>query len=151
MKTKLLFPSFFKVPGLLLFLVGLGLFTAWSKFGLEFRWLKLPDSNGSLSSLANSSDNYTFSLALSLVLLGLVFLGFSKLKLEDEMIAAIRLRSLQMSIYITVFSFLFVTMFTFSFAFLTYAMWLWYGFLFLYCAIFYSKIILLKSAKNNDE
>lgn len=152
MKTQLLFPTYLKIPGLILFLAGLTLFIACMQFGYEAAWLDVTNAAGSLTTLSDTTHNYTLSLALSLLLSGLIFLGFSKMRSEDEMIALMRLRALQLSIYITVLSFLVVTLFTFSFAFLTYAMWLWYSFLLLYCAIFYAKLYSLKfSTKSNEE
>lgn len=151
MKSQLLFPSYLKFPGFLVFLLGVFLFVAWSKFDYQIAWLSFKSDSQDLGSILDRTDNYTFSLALSLILLGLIFAGFSRLKFEDEMIAMMRLNALQLSMYITVFVFLLITLFTFGLSFLSYAMWLWYGFLLLYCIIFYAKILISKSATKYEE
>lgn len=151
MRTQLLFPTYLRMPGVMLFLAGLTLFIAWQRFDYEAAWLDVPAAADNLTALSATTHNYTLSLALSLLLSGLILLGFSRMRYEDEMIAMIRLQALQLSIYITVLAFLAVTLFTYSFTFLTYTMWLWYGFLFLYCVLFYAKIYLLKRQARNDE
>lgn len=147
MKRLHLFPRFLKIPGLILFVGGLSLFIS----DYEIPWLSMGPASSpkGLKEVLGSSDNYTLSLSLSAILLGLLFFGFSRLKQEDEMIAKIRLESLQWSIYITATALLLLNLFTFSITYITYSVWLWFVFLALYCVIFYLRVFSLSLLSKN--
>ncbi len=124
-------------------LVGFALFIACNNYNFQFGFLKLKTKTNSLLA---TTDNYTFSSAIILMLVGLVFIAFSRLKNEDEMVAHIRLISLQISVYCGVALFMLLTLFTFSFAFLVYSILLWYIMLVVFCVMFYGKIFLLRQS-----
>jgi hypothetical protein len=91
MKAHLLFPSFFRPIGFVLFIPGfiLGFFFVF--YGFIIPGFGPPiDPHAMLGWLTN----YTNELALALVITGLIFIGFSRLKKEDELTAYIRLSAL---------------------------------------------------------
>lgn len=99
MKTKWLFPHSYRLTGWLLFVPSaiLGIVTLNDKF--EFSFLTLPivadDFFGSKILV-----NLTNELAAIGVILGLLFVAFSREKVEDEMISQLRLEALQWSVYV---------------------------------------------------
>jgi len=104
MKSRFLFPNRFKVFGILFsvpFLV-LGLYCLFVDF--EFEWLSfnLPFQYSVFKDLGidSKSINFTNEIAIIGFIISLVLIAFSKLKLEDEYIAKIRLESLQVAIYV---------------------------------------------------
>jgi hypothetical protein len=151
MRSSFLLPSPFKWFGGIMLLFGAALYIAASTYGFELSFLEMESSSGSISDLVNATDNYTISFALILLISGLIFLGFSRLKQEDEMIAFLRLQALQWSIYFCAAILILLTAFTFSLAYLGYLGWLWYLFLAIYCLLFYSKLFLLQLRSQNDE
>lgn len=151
MKPSFLLPSRFKWLGLLMFGLGTALYIAASSYNFEFSFLDLPSSSASIADLLNTTDNYTISFALVLLMGGLLALGFSKLEQEDEMISFLRLQALQWSIYFCVLVLILLTAFTFSLTYLGFMGWLWYVFLALYCCLFYTKLFLLKLRTRNNE
>jgi hypothetical protein len=97
MKTRLLFPRFFRPIGFVLAVPGLVLGYLFlvhkyriPGFGPE------PKPND----MAGMFYTYTNELALALVIVGLIFIAFSKIKKEDELTALIRLNSLYWAILI---------------------------------------------------
>lgn len=99
MKSRFLFPYRFKLIGWLLALPGfvLGYLVVYNDykipgFGLQLRatsQLFLP-----------AYENFTNELALTLVVAGLIFIAFSKQKIEDELTANIRLNALYWAILV---------------------------------------------------
>lgn len=99
MKSRLLFPHRFKLIGWLLAIPGfmLGYLVVYNDykipgFGLQLRatsQLFLP-----------AYENFTNELALTLVVAGLIFIAFSKQKIEDELTANIRLNALYWAILV---------------------------------------------------
>lgn len=99
MKSRFLFPYRFKLIGWLLALPGfvLGYLVVYNDykipgFGLQLRatsQLFLP-----------AYENFTNELALTLVVAGLIFIAFSKQKIEDELTAKIRLNALYWAILV---------------------------------------------------
>lgn len=117
MKSYLLFPNKFRVVGWLLFIPGFILGAAY--LILEFRIpgfvLKLRDRDYLFTS---SQENFTNELALTLVILGLMFIAFSKLKKEDELTSKLRLNALYWAIlvnYIVIICLALSTNFTLGF------------------------------------
>ena len=99
MKTKWLFPHRFRLIGWLVFipLAILGMVSMNGEF--EFSLLTLPivadDFLGSPILV-----NLTNELAAVGVIVGLLFIAFSREKVEDEMISQLRLEALQWSVYV---------------------------------------------------
>lgn len=99
MKSRFLFPRYFRIIGLLMALPGfvLGYFVVFKDyripgFGLELRTKSYLDRA--------QFENFTNELALTLVIIGLGFIAFSKVKREDELTARIRLNALYWAILI---------------------------------------------------
>ena len=97
MKSHLLFPRYFRPIGFLLAIPGLvlGYLFLFEHYTIP-GFGPPPIPNGMLGRL----NTYTNELALTLVVLGLMFIAFSKVKLEDELTAYIRLNALYWAILI---------------------------------------------------
>ena len=98
MKNRLLFSNPYRMYGWLLLIPFLALGIAHLYFDYNFNWLtvKLPSyTRDSLYTEGNLTDEIA---ALGLIV-SLLFIGFSKEKIEDERIAQLRLDSLQWSVY----------------------------------------------------
>lgn len=88
MKTRFLFPYYFKF-------IGLGLFLTHVLVALFWR-VDYNNSNGGLF----TPSHLFFLCTLLLMVIGLLMIAFSKEKVEDEQIAQLRLDSLQWAIYV---------------------------------------------------
>ena len=112
MKTNFLFPNKFRIIGWILLLPGivLGYMVVFKDF--EFSFLNLKVLSLFYSSFATpginnpklwiiGNDNFTNELAGILIIIGGIFVAFSKEKKEDEYIAKIRLESLLWATYVT--------------------------------------------------
>lgn len=97
MKAHLLFPSFFRPIGYILFIPGFIL-----GFFFVFYGYLIPGFGPAIipHEIAGDLTNYTNELALALVITGLIFIGFSRLKREDELTAYIRLSALYWAVLI---------------------------------------------------
>ena len=125
MKNNYLLPHKFKLIGLILLAPTLVLAAMFLFNDFEFEFLEL-----SVFSLANTplfgdadlfvtlSNNITNELIAVLSIVSLLFIAFSKQKNEDELVNAIRLKSLVMSTYINYFILLFCVIFFYELAFL---------------------------------
>lgn len=98
MKTQFLFPNKMKPLGWGLFFPSLflGVMNLYRQF--EFEFLQISVSTKTL--FKSGSQNLTDEFALVGVILGLMIIGFSKLKIEDEYVQKIRLDSLLWATYI---------------------------------------------------
>jgi hypothetical protein len=99
MKSRFLFPRYFRIIGLLMALPGfvLGYFVVFKDYKISGFGLKLRD-RGYLDRA--QFENFTNELALALVIIGLGFIAFSKVRREDELTARIRLNALYWAILI---------------------------------------------------
>src|SRR5438105_1271419 len=93
MKPRFLFPFGLRYLGYLLaipgFIMGyLVLYQNYQMAGLNFHVRQHPDL------FLGANENFTDELALTLVIVGLLFIAFSRLKREDELTAQIRLNAL---------------------------------------------------------
>ncbi|GAB3918399.1 hypothetical protein [Mucilaginibacter boryungensis] len=91
MKTRFLFPYYFKFIGIVLFLVHVPLVMFW-------RTGHSSPEHGFLS-----PHHLFFIFTVVLMVTGLVMIAFSKEKIEDEQITQLRLDSLQWAIYLNYF------------------------------------------------
>lgn len=135
MKSRFLLPTQFKVFGIVTLIPSLvlGILTQTQDFGIPFltfnipRYLKFEGfynfSNGDSVSYVLNKVNFTNELSFTGIILSLFFIGFSKLKEEDEYISKVRLDSLQMSLYL-------------NFGFLLLASYFVHGYVFLYVPLF---------------
>lgn len=97
MKTRFLFPAFFRIIGCIMALPGfvLGYLVVYQDF--EMPGLRLHIRKES-TLLLPAYENFTNELALTLVIAGLMFIAFSKVKKEDEMTGRLRLNALYWAI-----------------------------------------------------
>lgn len=93
MKSTLLFPPVFRIIGLVLALPGLALGYLFEYTNYLVRFLRYGNDQ-----MANGSDTFTDELVITLVITGLVFIGFSKLKNESETTTKLRLNALYWSV-----------------------------------------------------
>lgn len=99
MKTQFLFPNKLKPLGWVLFIPSLVLGVLNQYISFNFSFLEMESANNKLFS---STQNLTDEVALIGILLGLVLIGFSKLKTEDEYVQKIRLDSLLWATYLNI-------------------------------------------------
>ncbi|MDB5126361.1 hypothetical protein [Mucilaginibacter sp.] len=99
MKSRLLLPHGFKLLGWLLALPGfvLGYLVVYKAYEIPGFGLKLREAN---NLFLPAFENFTNELALILVVAGLIFIAFSKQKIEDELTASIRLNALYWAILV---------------------------------------------------
>lgn len=99
MKTRFLFPYWCRYLGVLLAVPGfiLGYFVVYKDYKIPGFELKLRD-NGTL--FLSAIENFTNELALTLVIVGLLLLAFSKVKKEDELTAKMRLNALYWAVLV---------------------------------------------------
>ncbi|WP_448701778.1 hypothetical protein ACFGVR_05995 [Mucilaginibacter sp. AW1-3] len=97
MKSRFLFPYFFKYIGYMLAVPGLvlGCLVLYGNYKIPGFAFKLREKG---DIFLPAIQNFTATAALFIFVLGLVFIAFSRLKREDELIARIRLNSLQWSV-----------------------------------------------------
>lgn len=124
MKNNYLLPQKFKTIGLILMVPTLLLAILYLFYDLEFAFLDL-----SVFSMADSNmfketsifhfieNNLTNELIAFFSIISLLCIAFSKQKIEDELVAEIRLKSLVWATYINYFILVFCIFFFYEFAF----------------------------------
>jgi hypothetical protein len=103
MKNQFLFPHRYRLIGWVLFVPSLvlGLACLYADFGFEFLTVYVPiNSEIRGGKLFDWPINLTDELAALGVIAGLMLIGFSKEKIEDELSARLRLDALQWSVYV---------------------------------------------------
>lgn len=105
MKTQFLLPHSFKAIGLVLLIPALVLGVMVQHFDFYFDFLTWYDFRGPTGGwlLDPEDQNFTNELAGIVLIFALLFIGFAKLKTEDEYIMKIRLDSLKWGIYVNYF------------------------------------------------
>ncbi len=101
MKNRFLFPHHYRRLGWLIFSPSLilGLVCMYSDFQFDFLDLQL--SKATLGSIFDTAKlNFTDEIASIGIIIGLLFIAFSKEKIEDEFITRLRLESLQFAVYL---------------------------------------------------
>jgi hypothetical protein len=112
MEPRFLFPHRYKAIGWLIAIPSLilGIFVLFNDFSFDFLTVQLPfkyyfsDTFTLGSSKIHGTDevsalNFTDEIATIGSIIGLLFVAFSKVKIEDEYVSKIRLESLQWAIY----------------------------------------------------
>jgi uncharacterized membrane protein len=135
MKDTLMLPSRFRLPGLALAITGLAagiahLFFEWQPAFLDVNlpnWIRLIGDKGFLAETVN---NLTDEIALTLAVAGLLIVAFSREPVEDEFIQATRLKSLQWAVLVNTILLLI-------------ACWLVYGMQFFTVLVFNALTVLL--------
>jgi hypothetical protein len=100
MKRSLLLPHRFKWIGVFITTIFFPLGVACLYFHFDFSFLTLNHPSVFFASDDFFSQNFTDEIALTFVIIGLLFIAFSKEKMEDEYINIVRLESWQWSIII---------------------------------------------------
>ena len=101
MEPRFLFPHRFKLIGWLIAIpsIILGLFVLFDDFNFNFLTVRLPFSYALAEEFSSSGDaknpfsvfNLTNEIAVIGTIVGLLFVAFSKVKVEDEYVSQIRL------------------------------------------------------------
>ncbi|CAH0995452.1 hypothetical protein EMA8858_01575 [Emticicia aquatica] len=121
MEPRFLFPHRFKLIGWILAIpsIILGLFVLFDDLHFDFLTFKIPFKYLFADEFLSSNDkgntfsvfNFTDEIATIGTIVGLLFIAFSKLKLEDEYVSKIRLESLQWAIYFNFVALILATIF----------------------------------------
>jgi len=103
MKTTLLLPSRYKKIGILMFIPSLilGILVRFNDFAFDF--LTLKDGHSYVKSKPLNFDeviNFTDEMALTGIIVALLFIAFAREKQEDEFIGRLRLESLQWAVLV---------------------------------------------------
>ncbi len=127
MKPRFLFPHRFKIIGWIIAIpsIILGLFVLFDDFSFDFLTVRLPFNYALAGEFSSSDDpknsysifNLTDEIALIGSILGLLFIAFSRVNIEDEYVSTIRLESLQWAIYFNFGLLIMVTIFVHGAAF----------------------------------
>ena len=117
MKSSLLLPPRYKWIGMILLVPSLilGAMVRFNEFSFDFLTLPQKNKKDGMSGLFDQAINLTDELALTGIIIGLLFIAFAKEKNEDEFINKLRLESLQWALI-------------FNYALLLAATWLVHGF-----------------------
>ncbi|PHR43650.1 MAG: hypothetical protein COA32_16125 [Fluviicola sp.] len=162
MKATTLFPKSYRKIGLVLVVLALLLWTVDLMFGgLSFLQnisvLALYDSGIPFDQTREQNtffsileDDFRYEVISVLLLLGLLFFGFSKRESEDELIQKIRLESLLWATYAHFFLFILLTLFTFGLFYLNILVLNVFTILIIYIVRFEFKLFQLKKSLNEE-
>ncbi|SIR88443.1 hypothetical protein SAMN05421821_114121 [Mucilaginibacter lappiensis] len=92
MKSRFLIPRKFRIVGFILFIVGI------TSFFMVYTAPSYANNIYEINGVAKVAGAY--GGCIRAIIMGLLIIGFSKEKVEDEQIAQLRLESLQWSVYI---------------------------------------------------
>ncbi|MDR1543647.1 MAG: hypothetical protein LBS50_04405 [Prevotellaceae bacterium] len=106
------------------------------------------DGGFSLSTPKESSIDFTFTLQILLIVLGGLFVGFSREKNEDEFIASIRLRSLLLAVFINYLLIIIADLLVYGLNFMVVITYNLYTMLLIHLVIFH--ILLWKNSKKES-
>lgn len=95
-------------------------------------------------------NDFRYEVISVVLLLGLLFVGFSKRKSEDELIQKIRLESLLWATYVHFFLFILLTLFTFGLFYLNILVFSVFTILLIYIIRFEYKMFQLKKSFNEE-
>ena len=159
MKNHLLFPNSFKKIGWILFVPSLVLTFVFSTAALNSDdYLSVTTFAIYQESIGEKSGFFTFienSILDELLTIGMIvggiFIGFSKLKNEDEMISKIRYESLVWATYFNYGLILFFTAFIFGMPYLNVLFYNMFTLLLFFIIRFHYKIYQLNKSTNDDE
>ncbi len=159
MKTHFLFPNKFKTFGWILFVPSLILIISSSVFNLsldEYLTIKvftiyqetIGEVPGFFTIITNSISDELLTFGM---ILGAIFIGFSKLKEEDEMISKIRYESLVWATYFNYGLILFFTLFIYGMPYLNVLFYNMFTLLIFFIIRFQYKIYKLNKTNQDDE
>ncbi|NMH28759.1 hypothetical protein [Flavobacterium silvaticum] len=159
MKANFLFPRSFKVIGCILFLIGLsmGIFIFFSGESMD-RYLVVPvfaivDTIplGKSSSFSIVENSIFDEISIVLLIMGGLFVSFSRLKTEDEFIRQIRYESLIWAVYFNFAVMLFCTAFIYGTDYFMVMGINIFSLLFFFIIRFHIKIYQLQKISGDDE
>ena len=159
MKTHFLFPNKFKTIGWVLFVPSLVTFILTSIFSIDIdKYLNIKvfaiyeeTMGGKPSFFRIIEDSFSYELITILIIVGGLFICFSKLKNEDEYISKIRYESLVWATYFNYFLILFFTLFLYGMSFLNVIVYNVYTVLIFFMIRFHYMIYKLNLATTDDE
>ena len=130
MKSRFLFPNRFIIIGLIISIpsIFLGLLVLFKDLSLDIFTVKFPfqyyfsdtlinETKNGVFHTKTSAFNFTDEIATVGSIIGLIFIAFSKLKVEDEYVSKVRLESLQWAIYFNFGLLIIATIFVHGFAY----------------------------------
>lgn len=156
MTKTLLFPRIYKKIGLFMILFSivlllLDVFFGGLSFLKEVSVLSIYDSGLPFDQTRPDhqffkiiQDDFRYEIITVVLLVALLFFGFSKRSTEDELIQKIRLESLLWATYIHFFIFIVLTLFTFGFFYLNILVFSVFAILLIYILRFEFKMFQLK-------
>jgi hypothetical protein len=111
MKARFLFPSKFRYLGFLMAIPGfiIGYLALYKHYDIPWLHVRITNRNTIFSPV---NDNFSITLALSLVIIGLLLIAFSKVKKEDELTRTIRLNALYWAILVNVYIYAFICIYS---------------------------------------
>jgi len=159
MKTRFLFPNSYKTLGWVLFVPSLILIISSSVFNLsldDYLTIKvfaiyqetIGEVPGFFTIITNSISDELLTFGM---ILGAIFIGFSKLKEEDEMISKIRYESLVWATYFNYGLILFFTLFIYGMPYLNVLFYNMFTLLIFFIIRFQYKIYKLNKTNQDDE
>ncbi|MFC4740408.1 hypothetical protein ACFO3U_10425 [Flavobacterium ponti] len=159
MKTRFLFPNQFKTLGWILFVPSLILGILYSINNEILKsFLKIKVFAIAETQLFNYNSYFKFvenDIIDELILIGLIiggiFIGFSKLKNEDEYISKIRYESLVWATYLNYALIIIFTLFLYGFAYLSIVFYNLFTLLLFFIIRFHYTIYKLNKANRDDE
>lgn len=149
MKTKFLFPNNFIKIGWSLILLGVimlllsgymekhKILTHIPVFSIYDSGVPLQDPNLQSPIMQIKYDDIRFELTILLFVIGCLFVGFSKLKIEDEFTTKLRLESLLWSMYFVLIAFIMSIIFIYGMIFIEIPLICLLSFLVIYIIRFY--------------
>jgi hypothetical protein len=159
MKTHFLFPNWTTKIGWFLFIpsVIIHLLTIFRYLDLE-AYLNInvfaiyADNIGDKPDIFEIiEDSFAYELLSIATIIGGIFIGFSKLKMEDEYTSKIRYESLVWAMYFNYALIIFFTLFLYGMAFLNVLAYNIYTFLIFFIIRFYFRLYQLQKATEDEE
>ena len=157
---KLLFPHKFQPVGYVLWAIGLALFALNYFWEVDFSFNDILSLLGkpahmwpevASSSAFTSGTGLMFTLAGILVVLGSLFAGFSRFRVEDEYFETIRMESMLVSFYLYAAYLLGILIFSWGLSFLALAVYGCFGAMSFYVVVLAVRIILAKKEATDEE
>lgn len=118
MKSSLLLPHRYKLIGFLLLIPSLLLGIAVRFYDYKMDLLTIKNPLKTSDPLSGSTINFTDEIALTGLIVGLLFIAFAREKQEDEYIRSLRLESLQWAVLVNYILLLIATWLVHNFAYL---------------------------------
>ncbi|OYU84332.1 MAG: hypothetical protein CFE24_06915 [Flavobacterium sp. BFFFF2] len=158
MKTSFLLPHAFKIPGWVLFVGALatGLILYYTNFNFDLHgqmkvFALFENDILSETTFFHWTETGIFDeLLISLILIGGIFVGFSKTKSEDEFIAQIRYESLVWAFYFNAFLILMSTLFIYGMSYFTVMIGNIFSTLVFFIGRFHYKLYQLKRSTHEE-